>query len=225
MLKELAKKLGFPVRDRKTFDPASLDDQVATRTGWNPAKGGGASFCTHRLVRKGPNRLEFQTSAGARLFYLLFIVVGLGMMIGFSIGGISGNSSEVFIPLLAGFVFTTVGGVMLYLATTPVIFDKQRGSFWKSRQDPAQITGINSSKNFARLKDIHALQLVSEYCRGNKNSFYSYELNLVLTNTRRINVVDHGSVERLQEDARTLAAFLDNPVWDATVISITTSKQ
>ena len=60
------------------------------------------------------------------------------------------------------------------------------------------------------------MQLVSEYCRGNKSSFYSYELNLVLANGRRINVVDHGNIESLQKDARTLAAFLDIPVWDAT---------
>jgi hypothetical protein len=215
MLKELAKKLGFPVRDHNIFDPASLNDPLATQTKWSPAKGGGASFRTHRLVRTGPDRLEFQTSTGAKLFYLLFILVGLGLIIGFSLFAMSSNSSEVFIPILVGFVFATVGGVMLYLGTTPVIFDKHRGSFWKSRQDPAQITGKSSSKNFARLDKVHALQLVSEYCQGNKSSFYSYELNLVMSSGQRINVVDHGSAEELRRDARTLAAFLDKPLWDA----------
>lgn len=74
----------------------------------------------------------------------------------------------------------------------------------------------NSVKNFAGLEDIHALQLLSEYCRGGKKrSYYSYELNLVLRNGRRINVMDHGDCKKLREDAQTLSEFLDKPVWDA----------
>jgi hypothetical protein len=51
---------------------------------------------------------------------------------------------------------------------------------------------------------------------GNKNSYYSYELNLVLDDGSRINVVDHGNLDRLRSDAQTLSRFLDKPVWDAT---------
>ena len=69
--------------------------------------------------------------------------------------------------------------------------------------------------HFAGLEDIHALQLISEYCRGSKRSYYSYELNLVLRNGRRINVMDHGDSEKLREDAKTLSQFLEKPLWDA----------
>ncbi len=51
---------------------------------------------------------------------------------------------------------------------------------------------------------------------GNKSSYYSYELNLVLDDGSRINVVDHGNLDRLRGDAQTLSRFLDKPVWDAT---------
>ena len=51
---------------------------------------------------------------------------------------------------------------------------------------------------------------------GNKNSYYSYELNLVLEDGSRVNVVDQGNLKRLRSDAQTLSRFLDKPVWDAT---------
>jgi len=60
------------------------------------------------------------------------------------------------------------------------------------------------------------LQLLSEYVSGDKSSYYSYELNLVLDEASRINVVDHENLEQLRGDARTLAQFLDKLLWDAT---------
>ncbi len=36
-----------------------------------------------------------------------------------------------------------------------------------------------------------------------------YELNLILKDGSRLNVVDHGNRDALQGDARTLAEFLD----------------
>ena len=32
----------------------------------------------------------------------------------------------------------------------------------------------------------------------------------------RVNVVDHGDLAHIRQDARQLAQFLDVPVWDAT---------
>ena len=45
---------------------------------------------------------------------------------------------------------------------------------------------------------------------------YNYELNLVLKDGERINVVDHGNLKKIQDDANTLSNFLGKPVWDAT---------
>ena len=66
-----------------------------------------------------------------------------------------------------------------------------------------------------QLYQVHALQIIREYVRGNKSSYYSYELNLILKDGSRKNVVDHGSIKQLQKDAQTLGQFLGIPVWDA----------
>jgi hypothetical protein len=81
---------------------------------------------------------------------------------------------------------------------------------------PTPMELIERGDSSAPLSSIHALQLLSEFVSGSKNSYYSYELNLVLDNGSRINVVDHGNLERLRADASTLSQFLDKPVWDAT---------
>jgi hypothetical protein len=104
---------------------------------------------------------------------------------------------------------------MLYFGTTPIVFDKYQGCFWKGRKVPNGVSDSQGIKYFARLDEIHALQLISEYCRGNKSSYYSYELNLILKNGNRMNVVDHGNPEKLREDTQALSRFLGKPVWDA----------
>ena len=65
------------------------------------------------------------------------------------------------------------------------------------------------------MENIRAIQLVREYIRGNRNSYYSYELNLVCSSGDRINIVDHGSLRAIREDAEMLANYLSVPVWDA----------
>ena len=62
---------------------------------------------------------------------------------------------------------------------------------------------------------VRALQLLPELVRGDKSSYYSYELNLVLSDGTRRNVVDHGSLAKLREDAAQLSARLNLPIWDA----------
>ena len=122
---------------------------------------------------------------------------------------------ETIFPVLFGAIFTCVGGCIFYFGTQPVVFDRQKGFFWKGRTAPHEVLRKDRLKNFAKLDQIHALQLLSEYCRGNKSSYYSYEINLVLRDGQRLNVIDHGNPTKIREDAETVAAFLGKPVWDA----------
>ena len=220
MFEKLVEKLQRLTRQPIAYDPSHLGDDIAMQTDWTPAKSGGANFRTHKLVEVDSFRLDFRASAGAIAFYLVFLLIGLGVMIGFSAATLS-SGGAVFsmasaLPVLFGLVFATAGGCMLYFGAAPIVFDKRSGAFWKGRKAPYEVINRAALKHFTELEEIHALQLISEYCRSDKSSYYSYELNLVLRDGRRINVVDHGNQERLREDARTLSAFLEAPVWDAT---------
>jgi len=219
MFKKLAEKLQSLAQQRSPFDPLRFDDPIAVQTAWSPLKNGGTNFRTHRLVEHDSARLEFRAAAGAKLFYLVFFFVGVGALVGVSYANIRsgefGFNGQTIMPILIGFVFALAGGCLFYFGTAPIVFDRRRGYFWKGRKSPDEVFDKTKLKRFAELQDIHALQLISEYVSGNKNSYYSYELNLVLKDGSRTNVVDHGSIGRLREDADTLSAFLEKPVWDA----------
>ncbi|MHC4995359.1 MAG: hypothetical protein ACYTGQ_09935 [Planctomycetota bacterium] len=219
MLNKLAKMVDRFTRGRPAFDPTTLNDPVALRTGWGPAKQGGTNIRTRRLVAEGPNRLALKPTASAMLFYCFFIGMGLIAMILIPTGAIleAGpvDFMAVVMPVFIGVIFVAVGGVLLYLGARPVVFDLQSGWFWKGANDPTKAEADPDPELATPLDKIYALQIVSEYVSGNKNNYYSYELNAVLLEGQRINVTDHGSLRHLREDARQLADFIGVPLWDA----------
>jgi len=205
------------------IDPVNVErfnDPIATKTSWSPLKKGGTNFKTHKLVTVSTSRLEFKPSISAIVFYMLFTAVGSGLL-GYSIY----TEYQVFFELEMqnlilfgmGLIFFGIGTSLLYFGTKPIVFDLMFGYYWKGRKKPNQYIEYTKPELFTPLNDVHALQIISEYIRGEKSSFYSYELNLIFEDGSRKNVIDHGSLERLREDANILAQFIHKPVWDSTL--------
>lgn len=214
MINQLLRIICNMGNNRDAFDPAVFGDPLAQQISWSPAKGGGANFRTYKLVTVSLERIEFRATIFAKVFSSIFLLVGLGMLVGFLIGFIfAGNT--VFPLLLGGVIFAGVGGYLCCDGAKPIVFDKTLGFFWKGKKSPQEVINKDSLKCYTEIKQIHALQLISEYVRGNKSSYYSYEINLVLHDGQRINVIDHGNIKKLREDTTTLANFLGLPVWDA----------
>ncbi len=215
-LKNLSERMGI-AKERELFDPAVLNDLVAVQTGWHPLQRGGASFRTRKLIQKNPDRVEFRPTFGALMFggvFGGFGVMGLLMCAAFfSAGGMPWFTA--LLPLFVGSVFIASSIWMIRRFSTPIVFDGRNGWFWKGREDPMAAVNRNEIKCLAKLEEVHALQLISETCRGKDRSYLSYELNLVLKSGRRVNVFDHGSLKSARSDADKLAAFLGRPVWDA----------
>lgn len=90
----------------------------------------------------------------------------------------------------------------------PIIFDKQSGYFYKEK--PQMTYGMidPTNRNIIPLSSIHALQIVSERVSTKNSSFLSYEINLILSDKKRINVVDHGNLEKIQADVKQLGEYL-----------------
>ena len=205
-------------REKVVIDPSRFADPVADGTEWGPAKRGGSNFRTHKLVYFGGQRVEFKGSVGGIIFGLIFLLAGVGAIVGFSIFMSTSENLEfempMIIPYIFGTIFMLVGFFIYRFMTAPIVFDKDQGFFWKGRKNPREVFNIDSIKVHAELEQIHAIQILSEYCHTDKSHYYSYELNLILKDSSRINVIDHGNLNKLREDANILAEFLGVPVWD-----------
>lgn len=223
MLNKIKKILKKVSEWKPSFDPSKFNDDVALKTEWSPLKGGGTNFKTHKLVAIDYNRVEFKATIGAKLFSLIFFTVGLAVPVIFWINDIQANggildSGFLFIVLF-GLLFMTAGGWMFYSFAKPVIFDKTKGMYWKDWKAPKRYLAKVDEDDSSRISNIYSLQIIPELVRSDNKSYVSYELNLVLKDGSRMNVVDHGDPLQLLEDAQKLSDFLGVPVWDARTTS------
>ena len=214
MLKKLKKFAGSLATPPEPLNIEQFNDPIANTISWEPAKRGGSNFKTHKYISDGFNRAEFKMSVGARIFASIFMVVGAGMPAIFIYSGGFNTTQETLMLIGFGLIFVIVGGLIHYFYGRPVVFDKMKGFYWKGWNKPDHTTARVATNNIVPLSEIHALQLIKEFVRSDKSSYYSYELNLVLRDGTRVNVVDHGNGKILKKDAQQLSSFLGKPLWD-----------
>ena len=186
--------------NREILDLSSFGNEIAFKTSWEPLVGGGTNFCTHRAQKNASlmgDIIVFKTAIQAYLFAISFVALGAV----FAIASAAGEIADM--PVWAGLGVFTFGCWDL----------------WSLRQKESRFDRYSSEltqgKKFFDLKNAEAIQLIREYIRGRESSYYSYELNLICSDGSRINIVDHGALRKLREDAALLAEYLSIPVWDA----------
>jgi hypothetical protein len=197
----------------KSIDPSRFDDPVAMQTEWFAVNGGALNFRTQKLVQIDHSELQFKTFLLLKLISFLFLVAGLGLTYANTLA-LSGQDSYSIDSMLItiGLSLAIMGGCMLYSSIIPIVFDKSRGFFWKGRKAP--VNNGNPLKDCVELVRIHALQLIRS--RAGSSSRYVCELNLVLENGKRLNVVTcGGNPDKLRTETEILSEFLRKPVWDA----------
>ena len=152
-------------------NPTRFHDPIAEQTEWDRLVAGGASFKTHSLQQSTNGRFCFKSTLGSKLFALSFILAPLPFTL------------FVFFTkwiLLLVFFFMTMGSILLHKTLLPIVFDLERGYFykgWLKKNVSLRMQRIECCE----LDDIHALQIIAEYVSGDADShgFRSYELNIV----------------------------------------------
>jgi hypothetical protein len=200
-------------RHFKPFDPSSLGDPVALKTEWTQLSRVSLNQRSRKLVEAGPDRREFRGLPGFLLLaflFSLFFIFGPVSVLSTGRLPLGWNPSTILALLL---VLSAVVGVgyAIHRVRIPIVFDKETGWFWKGRVAPDESSDERGPEASARLRDIHALQLL----RFRSGYQLLYELNLVLNDGQRVHVLAHGHRVGLREDAEALAEFLQRPVWDA----------
>ncbi len=190
-LKKWAEQLA---REAAPIDPAKFNDPAALKTEWTPLARGGASFRTHRLVELGSEQLGMKKSLKLYLFGGVFLVIGLTVSVFAAV-------SAAWPALLVGLPFTAVGAAFVWPRT--LAFDGSMRQF-TSRKPPVPFSTIQ------------AIQLLKEFVRTKNSSYHSYELNLVLTDGTRVNVVDHADLPSIRADAERIRRMIGCKLWDGT---------
>jgi len=133
----------------------------------------------------------------------------------FSSGGLAFDKNTIM-PIIVALIFVGAGCFLLF-GTVPIVFDKGANFVWKGRKSPETTLAELTLKNCVRMEDIHALQLISYIGNGPKSKKCTYyEINLVMKNGNRFNVVVHDSKNKVRQEAGVISLFLDKPIWDAT---------
>ena len=208
-------------------------DPVAEHTEWTPLVTRGMNRRTHRLVQASASRWEMRPLTSLRIICAIFCVLFVTMGAVLAAVGLLGlyRLAQASWPglgaiaLLLAFLF---GGVLLAWVGVwqfrwlcrPRVFDLKANWFWSGKR-PRDDANRTASERSAPLEQVHAVQIVAELVSGTKSTnfrdFKSYEINLVMHDGHRVNVVDHGYLKHIRKDAETIAELIGVPVWDATM--------
>jgi hypothetical protein len=194
------------------------EDPVAKRTGWTAVNSRGTNMCTHRLKRLSNIRYEFKATATAYSSSGVYMAVGMCFGGGMVLAGFREDiAGLLYAGAAIGLIFFAFGLYYLRFFSKPCVFDKQDGRFWKD----------TPTAGSHRLDAIHALQIIGHTYDFSglsdtsgigyvDTTYRSYELNLVFEDGNRINAVEHGKINILRRDAKSLSEFLGVPLWDTT---------
>lgn len=202
------------------FSPSQFNDPIAEQIAWNRI--GSKKICPHKLSKIDSETIEFKVTSECKplSFFVLAIIL--------FVFGLPNN----FITLMIWAGIILIFSIGYYFTTAPIIFSKTKGYFGKGRnpnkirayfqkrESSEELSDNNIYEKQVPLEQIYAIQLIKVIRGTGKYRNTNYELNLVLKNKERVNVIHNGEVRhsikaQIRKDAEELSRFLGLPVWDA----------
>ena len=171
---------------------AQFNDSIS----WTPLVRDGHNYLAHELIVENEHKIFIR--ATRKHILVLSFFVGFSFFLLVVMSGL--------INLIA-FAFFAYGCKRLHDAKKyNKAFDRLTGHYADST--------INTTKmaNKILLSDIKGLQIIDEKCYTENSRYVSYEINLVLSDGKRINVMDHSNKENILDNAEILSDFLNIPI-------------
>jgi hypothetical protein len=165
------------------------------------------------LVEISPSVYQYQLSFGGLAFIGVFSLIGIVVLLIGSFMFLKGNNAGIFL-FLFGAVFAAVSLFMYRSMGMKRVFDGNLDIYWVGNKQPKFSGQQKNSNHIIYFSEIHAIQILSERVRSKNGSYRSYELNLVMKDGSRCNVIDHGGYAQIALDAEVLAQLMSVPVWD-----------
>jgi hypothetical protein len=165
--------------------------------------------CDQRLVVTSEGRIERKATGKAILVGVLFALFGLGgAVLGVVLMRQHSPAGGLFV-LAINSLFFFLGVFLIRREREPAIFDRSAGRFVGGRG--ARFTDVA----LARIRALQILAKRIEYStKQGRGSYIARELNLVLDDGTRANLLCHGDESVLRDDAARLAGFLGVQIVD-----------
>lgn len=181
------------------------NDEIFSSLSWKPNKKGGYGFKTKEVIICDNGTIVFKTKPLIPIIYSIVTFIVFCFFYDF-LADISNNEFYI-IPL-----YLIVTCSLFYYYSRDFILDNELKYFYKGKLGKIKKNQING-KRFISFDKIHAIQILEERVRKKNGYFYSYEINLVLKDGKRITLVDHSKLDEIKTDSEKVAKLLDIPIW------------
>lgn len=185
-------------------NPDAFDDPFAKEIDWYPIARNRANFKTHSLIQVKSMIYRFQATTKLKLMSCIPILIGI-VPIFMAYKNFKGTNELGDIVFLIGF-----SSIMAFTAFFLMRRSKQVYTF------NGRLQRVTNNDKHLPFSQIYAIQLLKKYISG-KNSYDCFELNLVLKNKERINIIAHADADAIRSDANKIAGFLNIPLWDGSL--------
>jgi hypothetical protein len=173
----------------------------------------GMSGVNMKLVSDDSGNIYTFVGNNGILPYAIFIFIGFIIFSFIRSRSLGGVAIGVLMALFLYFIFFSMP------EHEKSVFDFNSKEFYKG-STIAEAREFGNS--YAKFKNIYGFQILKDIeCTKRRNGsieyekcYDVYELNLVLTNYRRITIVCHGDYEQIINDARTLSNKLNKPLFE-----------
>ncbi|MET0068066.1 MAG: hypothetical protein ABW076_17100 [Candidatus Thiodiazotropha sp.] len=180
----------------------------------------GANYVTHTL-ETGPEGWRYRPTPALTLLCRLIGWLGGAVMLFLIIPPMVFSDAGAGVTLLLVMLGLGIGGLLVFLrgrclarvAIAPSFDPVGRTVELPTSPMFKQRLGVDLSLESLHFDQLQALQLLSKWViLHNGGNFASYELNLLLRDGRRFNLVDHHDVNRIRSEARRLSRLLGIPL-------------
>lgn len=228
-MEDIAKK-GQEKQEKLNNYLNSIDDEIVKNSSFIPLKRGWTNIKSHDLIIDNNWNYLFQVKW---FFPILFLIMFSIPLIATSIIIASDFITkktlswdmiwDFFGQIIFSFIFLAPAWILFYFLYRSYIFDFQNGYFYDTRLAKKLFELLHQEKyknKIIPISEIYAIQIISERVHGKNTTYTSYELNMILKDSRRVNVIDHGNIEEIRKNADELANKLWVKVYDFTKILI-----
>jgi len=192
--------LKFLFKKKRSFEPQVFNDPIAKGIEWNPVKKG-LNLGSGKELDIKPNLLILKAKKSEYVGLAIFVIVQMFFIFGLycsfeSLSLVKKVLSCSFNLFITYSLFLTMKNIR------------------KKIEIDLILAHIKMNDEKIPFSTIIGIQLLEEYIRTKNNCFYAYEVNIVLHNSKRINLTDLKNYYKAKHIAEVIAEKLNVSLWD-----------